>query len=61
MKTFRNLIRKEGYIARKVFNCAETGLSWKKMARRTYIAEEEALLVLDNTHSLNLEEDIVHE
>ena len=38
---FTKLIASEGYSARQIFNCDETGLFWKKMPRRTYITIEQ--------------------
>lgn len=35
------IIREGGYSAKQVFNVDETGLFWKRMPGRTYIAKEE--------------------
>lgn len=37
----KNIIDGEGYLPEQVFNIDETGLYWKRMPNRTYIAEEE--------------------
>ncbi|KAK3875186.1 hypothetical protein Pcinc_019926 [Petrolisthes cinctipes] len=37
----QDIIEKGGYIAKQVFNIDETGLCWKRMPSRTYIAQEE--------------------
>lgn len=37
----REIIDKGGYSAKQVFNIDETGLCWKRMPSRTYIAQEE--------------------
>ncbi|XP_056406900.1 tigger transposable element-derived protein 1-like [Hyla sarda] len=38
---FQCLVEDEGYLPQQVFNCAETGLFWKKMPKRTFITREE--------------------
>ncbi|XP_042210165.1 tigger transposable element-derived protein 1-like [Homarus americanus] len=38
---FRNIIEEGSYSAKQVFNVDETGLSWKRMPKRTYISKEE--------------------
>jgi hypothetical protein len=35
------IIEEDGYCSRHVFNVDETGLSWKRMPSRSYIAKEE--------------------
>uniref|UniRef100_UPI00358E7BA4 tigger transposable element-derived protein 1-like isoform X2 n=1 Tax=Myxine glutinosa TaxID=7769 RepID=UPI00358E7BA4 len=40
-ETLAAVIKEEGYSAHQVFNVDETGLYWKKMPHRTYIAKEE--------------------
>ncbi|XP_035230094.1 tigger transposable element-derived protein 1-like [Stegodyphus dumicola] len=37
-------ITSEVFLPQQVFNCDETGLFWKKMAKRTYITQEEKSL-----------------
>ncbi|XP_059572388.1 uncharacterized protein C7orf50 homolog isoform X1 [Alligator mississippiensis] len=39
--TLAEIIEEGGYCAQQVFNVGETGLFWKKMPSRTYIAKEE--------------------
>ena len=41
---FRKYAEAEGSVLPQVFNCSETGLSWKKMPDRTYITQEENAL-----------------
>ncbi|XP_068201565.1 tigger transposable element-derived protein 1-like [Palaemon carinicauda] len=41
MFKFRRSMVFKSYKLQPVFNCDETGLSWKKMPRRTFISEEE--------------------
>lgn len=38
---FKKFVDKEGFLPQQVFNADETGLIWKKMARKTYITAEE--------------------
>ena len=40
-KILADIITEEGYSAYQVFNVDETGLFWKRMPNRTYIAKEE--------------------
>ncbi|GBM08269.1 Tigger transposable element-derived protein 1 [Araneus ventricosus] len=44
ISNFKKLVYFEGYLPQQVFNCAETGLFWKKMPKRTYITQEENAL-----------------
>ncbi|UYV67060.1 hypothetical protein LAZ67_4003783 [Cordylochernes scorpioides] len=44
IKAFSDLIKAQGYISQQVFNCDETGLSWKKIPNRTYITAEEKMM-----------------
>ena len=37
---FETMTHTNGFCSHQVFNCDETGLFWKKMPRRTYIAQE---------------------
>ena len=41
-KILADIIMKEGYSAYQVFNMDETGLFWKRMPYRTYIAKEKS-------------------
>ena len=43
VKTFLDLIKKDGYIDQKAFHCDETGLFCNKMPQRTYMSEEEKM------------------
>nr|XP_022905269.1 tigger transposable element-derived protein 1-like [Onthophagus taurus] len=40
-KTLKSLIVEGGYTSQTIFNVDETGLFWKKMPKRTFIAREE--------------------
>lgn len=40
-KALAEIIKERGYTAQQVFNVDETGLFWKRMPNRTYIAKEE--------------------
>ena len=41
IENFEKLIREEDYTPQLIFNVDETGLNWKRMPSRTYIAKEE--------------------
>ncbi|KAJ7345784.1 hypothetical protein JRQ81_001734 [Phrynocephalus forsythii] len=41
---FLHTMSAQGYLPQQVFNCDDTGLFWKRMAKRTYITEEETRL-----------------
>ena len=44
VQDFSDYVKANGFIPQQVYNCDETGLFWKKMARSTYLAEEEKAL-----------------
>ncbi|BFZ12501.1 hypothetical protein BsWGS_15540 [Bradybaena similaris] len=41
-KALAAIIKERGYTAQQVFNVDETGLFWKRMRNRTYIAKEKS-------------------
>nr|XP_057925930.1 tigger transposable element-derived protein 1-like [Doryrhamphus excisus] len=41
VKEFKDYVEAERFFPQQVFNCDETGLFWKKMPKRTFIAQEE--------------------
>lgn len=41
IRHFEMMIQRNGFCSHQVFNCDETGLFWKKMPRKTHIAQEE--------------------
>ena len=40
LATFQDIIKTGGYVAEQVYNMDETGLVWKKMPRRTFVAKK---------------------
>ncbi|XP_053336861.1 diphthine methyltransferase isoform X1 [Clarias gariepinus] len=45
VQEFKDFTESEKFMPQQVFNCEETGLFWKRMPKRTYIAEEEMKLL----------------
>ena len=41
LATFQDIIKTGGYVAEQVYNMDETGLVWKKMPRRTFVAKKQ--------------------
>ncbi len=39
-REFSDFIKQEGYSSDQIFNADESGLSWKKMPRRSYVSKE---------------------
>ncbi|XP_034987686.1 tigger transposable element-derived protein 1 [Zootoca vivipara] len=37
---FLEVVKTQGYLPQKIFNCNETGLFWKRMPKRTFLVED---------------------
>ena len=42
VEKFKKIVDENDYSPKQIFNCDETGLFWKKMQARTYLAQDEA-------------------